>query len=64
MSVDSLVPSEIRCREDADVPLYPVMLTLRLLKPRSLLPMIQSRPLSEKKKKKKEKFTADLFGSR
>lgn len=57
MSVDSFVPSEIRYRQDADVPLYPMMLTLKLLKPRSLLPMIKSRPLS------KEKFTLDLFGS-
>lgn len=50
MSVDLFVPSVIHYREDADVPLYPVMLTLKLLKPRSLLPMIKSRPLTKTNK--------------
>lgn len=49
MSIDSFVPSVMRYREDADVPLYLIMLTLKLLKPRSLLPMIKNRPLTIKK---------------
>lgn len=62
MSIDSFVPSVMRYREDADVPLYLIMLTLKLLKPRSLLPMIKNRPLTIKKIKiKKKKFTLDLF---
>lgn len=48
MSVESFVPSVIHYREDADVPLYPMMLTLKLLKPRNLLPMIKSRPFTKK----------------
>lgn len=51
MSVESFVPSVIHYREDADVLLYPMVLTLKLLKPRSLLPMIKSRPLMKKKEK-------------
>lgn len=55
MSIDSFVPSVMRYREDADVPLYLIMLTLKLLKPRSLLPMIKNRPLTIKKIKIKKK---------
>lgn len=42
-----LVLHLILSREDTDVQLYPMMLSLKQLKPQSLLPMIQNRPASK-----------------
>ena len=48
-----LPPSPLHYAQNTDVQLYPMMLTLKQLKPKSLLPMIKNRPLSV--------LTSDLF---